>query len=467
MDIGRAEDRTEERPPFEQDGPTEFKSKQGLRLAFYAVAAAVDSVVTFGSFVVANLIHLKGAYPADGITIATVLLPLYLLIAISRQDYSSRLLGRWRDGVADCFTSFGIAAVALLFIAFYLHAVPLLSRSVFTIGIFLCVCFLVLSRWVLERIAKLVFDGHTLSQVLICDGVPNYDKPNFFIFDAEKMGLMPNLSDPHMLDRLGRLLKRADRVVVACPAERRSDWAIALKGANIRAELLVPEIDPLRPLGTGQFGEETTLLVAVGPLSIGNRALKRALDLSVATAALILLAPLMTVTAILIRAESEGPILFKQDRVGRGNRLFSIYKFRSMRAENSDLTGSKLTARGDNRVTRVGRVIRATSIDELPQILNVLKGEMSLVGPRPHALGALAGDQLYWEVDERYWHRHSIKPGITGLAQVMGFRGNTHLRQDLTNRLQADLDYIHGWTIGRDLRILIATLTVVVHKNAY
>ena len=117
--------------------------------------------------------------------------------------------------------------------------------------------------------------------------------------------------------------------------------------------------------------------------------------------------------------------------------------------------------------TRVGRWIRATSIDELPQLANVVVGDMSLVGPRPHALGSQAGAKLFWEVDDRYWQRHSLKPGLTGLAQVRGFRGATGEENDLTSRLQSDLEYLEGWTIWRDLAILFATLRVLVHRNAY
>ena len=118
-------------------------------------------------------------------------------------------------------------------------------------------------------------------------------------------------------------------------------------------------------------------------------------------------------------------------------------------------------------MTRVGRFIRATSLDELPQLFNVLAGDMSLVGPRPHALGSLAGLELFWDVDQRYWHRHALKPGITGLAQVRGFRGATLQRDDLVNRLQADLEYFEGWSIWRDIGIMLATFRVVVHRNAY
>ena len=175
----------------------------------------------------------------------------------------------------------------------------------------------------------------------------------------------------------------------------------------------------------------------------------------------------LLMTAIAIKLDSPGPVFFKQKRVGRGNALFDIYKFRSMRVESADPMGNQSTLPDDARVTRVGRFIRRTSVDELPQLLNVLFGSMSIVGPRPHALGSLAGDELFWDVDERYWHRHALKPGITGLAQVRGFRGATHRRTDLTRRLQSDLAYITGWSIWRDIGIMISTIRVIVHPRAY
>ena len=171
--------------------------------------------------------------------------------------------------------------------------------------------------------------------------------------------------------------------------------------------------------------------------------------------------------AVAIMLDSRGPVLFRQPRVGYDNRIFKIYKFRSMIHETSDLAGNQSTARDDIRITRLGRFIRSTSIDELPQLLNVLMGDMSMVGPRPHALGSLAGDKLFWEIDNAYWHRHALKPGITGLAQVRGYRGATLEQSDLQNRLQSDLEYISGWSLWRDIRILLATVRVVTHDRAF
>ncbi|NCU10859.1 MAG: sugar transferase, partial [Sphingomonadaceae bacterium] len=129
--------------------------------------------------------------------------------------------------------------------------------------------------------------------------------------------------------------------------------------------------------------------------------------------------------------------------------------------------GKVSASREDNRITRIGRLIRRTSIDELPQIFNVLKGDMSIVGPRPHALGSQAGQKLFWEVDDRYWTRHALKPGLTGLAQVRGFRGATDREADLANRLDSDLEYLGSWSLWHDMRIVLETLRVLVHARAF
>jgi lipopolysaccharide/colanic/teichoic acid biosynthesis glycosyltransferase len=144
-----------------------------------------------------------------------------------------------------------------------------------------------------------------------------------------------------------------------------------------------------------------------------------------------------------------------------------MYKFRSVRHADIDADGHESIGRGDARLTAVGRFIRRTSIDELPQLWNVLKGDMSLVGPRPHAIGSQAGDKLFWQVDERYWQRHALKPGLTGLAQIRGLRGPTQIEADLVARLDADLEYLDHWSLWRDIRILLATLRVVIHNRAF
>jgi lipopolysaccharide/colanic/teichoic acid biosynthesis glycosyltransferase len=149
------------------------------------------------------------------------------------------------------------------------------------------------------------------------------------------------------------------------------------------------------------------------------------------------------------------------------NKIFKLMKFRSMRADLTDWSGSRSISRGDDRVTPFGSFLRKTSLDELPQLFNVLIGDMSIVGPRPHALGSTAEDLLFWHIDSRYFHRHAITPGMTGLAQVRGYRGPTVRKVDLTNRLQADLEYLTGWTVWKDIRIILGTFRVISGGNAY
>jgi lipopolysaccharide/colanic/teichoic acid biosynthesis glycosyltransferase len=176
---------------------------------------------------------------------------------------------------------------------------------------------------------------------------------------------------------------------------------------------------------------------------------------------------LLLLVALAIRLDSPGPVFFRQQRMGRGNRLFSILKFRSMRSDLCDANGTRSTGRDDDRVTRVGRLIRSTSIDELPQLLNVLKGDMSLVGPASPRAGvarryaALLGSRPALLASPR------LQAGITGLAQVRGFRGATNESVDLANRLHADLEYLNGWSIWRDVSILVRTFRVLVHQNAF
>jgi lipopolysaccharide/colanic/teichoic acid biosynthesis glycosyltransferase len=317
------------------------------------------------------------------------------------------------------------------------------------------------------RIVRRAF-GDMTAEIVIVDGA-NLPTAYFGreIIDARASGLRTDLDDPYMLDRLGTVLQDYDRVTIVCAPEHKVEWARALKGVNIVGEIVMPEIAALGPLTTRQRGGVTTLVVSWGPLNRANRVKKRALDLAVAIPALILISPLLVIVALAIKLDSAGPVFFRQERMGRGNRIFRILKFRSMRVETTDANGARSASRDDDRITRVGRFIRATSIDELPQLINVLSGEMSLVGPRPHALGSTAGDELFWRVDRQYWHRHALKPGITGLAQIRGFRGATNTKRDILDRLEADLEYQHGWSLLRDVSILARTAQVLVHRNAY
>jgi len=190
----------------------------------------------------------------------------------------------------------------------------------------------------------------------------------------------------------------------------------------------------------------------------GSSTIKRAVDLLGAGLALLLLAPLLIGIALAIKLESRGPVFFVQNRYGRRNRLFRVYKFRTMYVEASDVSGVRQTVAGDPRITAIGRLLRATSFDELPQLINVVKGEMSLVGPRPHVPGMLAAGMLYEDLVPYYFQRHIVRPGLTGLAQVNGCRGSTTEAGPAIARVDYDLDYIESWSMGLDCKIIWHTI---------
>ena len=169
-------------------------------------------------------------------------------------------------------------------------------------------------------------------------------------------------------------------------------------------------------------------------------------------------APELRPGAILIKLDSPGPVLFVQKRFGFNNEVIGVLKFRTMHIDRADPSGAQRTVRNDPRVTRLGRILRWLSFDELPQLINVIRGDMSLVGPRPHAVAMKAGDRLYGEAVERYLHRHRVKPGITGWAQVSGLRGEVDTLEKAHARVAHDLYYIEHWSPWLDLKILLKTV---------
>ena len=197
--------------------------------------------------------------------------------------------------------------------------------------------------------------------------------------------------------------------------------------------------------------------------------MKWVFDKVVGSLMLILLSPVLLLTALAVKLDSPGPVLFRQKRFGFNNELVEVFKFRSMYVDKLDQGAAKLVTKGDPRVTRVGRFIRKTSLDELPQLLNVVFfGNLSLVGPRPHALQAKAADRLYDQVVDGYFARHRVKPGITGWAQIHGWRGETDTQDKIQKRVEHDLYYIENWSLLLDLMIILKTPTSLLgDKNAY
>ncbi len=220
-----------------------------------------------------------------------------------------------------------------------------------------------------------------------------------------------------------------------------------------------------RPRAYSYIGNIPFLDVFDRPLADRDQLVKTIEDKVIASLALLAAAPVMLLVAVAIKLESRGPVLFRQKSYGFNNELVEIYKFRSMYVNCCDSDATRLVSKDDSRVTAIGRIIRKTSLDELPQLLNVLKGELSLVGPRPHATQAKAANSPYNEAVESYFARHRVKPGITGWAQVNGWRGETDTLEKIQRRVECDLYYIENWSLFLDLHILLRTPYALVNTD--
>ena len=258
-----------------------------------------------------------------------------------------------------------------------------------------------------------------------------------------------------------------NRIVVTLPSmanKRKQDFVNRVRLLPNRIAFVVDEFENLNHVQQrlSEIAEISLRDVTGNPKSGRHTAVKRLLDIGVAATALVLGAPILGLIALIIRLDSPGPALFKQPRHGFNNRVFNVYKFRSMRNDKADLKAEQQTVAGDTRVTKIGKFIRKTSIDELPQLLNVLKGEMSLVGPRPHAVGMKTAGKESIELVSEYAHRHKVKPGMTGWAQINGSRGPLHSGEDVAERVRLDVEYIERSNVMWDIYIMLKTLPVLL-----
>ncbi|MDQ2801617.1 MAG: undecaprenyl-phosphate glucose phosphotransferase [Pseudomonadota bacterium] len=287
----------------------------------------------------------------------------------------------------------------------------------------------------------------------------------------------PTFADLPVLGSVPTLLEmirrgEVDVVIVALP------WSAAARIRALVAEIAAAPVDlfvapdlpgcalPARPVS---LPADVPLLHASDrPLSAAQTVLKRAQDLILASILVLLAAPVMIAIAVAVKMTSSGPVFFRQRRLGFNNRVIEVLKFRSMYTHLTDRDACRQTSRNDKRVTSFGGLLRRTSLDELPQLLNVLKGDMSIVGPRPHALQTTAGGVPLEEAVPEYTSRHRVKPGITGWAQVNGCRGEIDSVEKIVKRVDYDLEYIRNWSLALDLRIIWrTTLLILVDPHAY
>ena len=437
------------------------------RIQLYAALFLFDIAILFSSFWLSAAIFVGQAPSMRAIQVMQFTIPIFVVIAIYNRLYSIQTLENLRHAVTRLAMTLAVSAMLFLVMTFYVGSTTDFARLTFSTAIVMAFGAMMAVRGIFYWNILRNFGGRVSNVLIIEDGGPNIDLPGAERVTADG-GLVENAhTNPEALDLLGRTMRDMDRVIVSCPIERRVFWTKIMRAAGVHGEVVSEALQELGALALEREYGWSFLVVSAGPLGLRARLTKRVIDLAFTVPAVILLSPVFLIVALLIKLEDGGPVFFVQPRMGQGNVMFDMLKFRSMKVARLDSQGARSTSRDDDRVTRIGKFIRRTSIDELPQLLNVLRSEMSLVGPRPHALGSLANEKLFWEIDSNYWQRHSLKPGLTGLAQVRGFRGATETEGHLTDRLGADLEYIRNWSPLGDLKIIFATAKVLVHPNAY
>jgi len=410
----------------------------------------------------------------------------YLLIRTSRHAYRRTLVNLFdheADTIIDALASVLIAS-ALVWQAGMISS---LSRGLTILYLLMfSICLLVsrpLVRAAVRHLAgtgaiqqRIAFYGADPESLLIIRKViEGIELPHLrFLGVADDRPKVKEIDGLPMIGGLDALLDLArkgelDQVLFCVPnlpGERLHDIVDQLSNVSIDVAVIPQEAIHLAPdYRVHLLGQLPVLTLWQRPFRDMNGLVKRSEDLLIAGTATLLLSPVLLLTALLVRLSSPGPIFFVQPRVGFNNELIKVLKFRTMYADRSDLHAEQTTTANDPRVTPIGRWLRRFSLDELPQLLNVIRGDMSLVGPRPHATHMKVGDRYYQDAVRGYAGRHRVKPGITGLAQVKGVRGEIRTIERAKRRVELDTKYIETWSLGLDLMILAATARAVLWDN--
>lgn len=448
-----------------------FAIGYGLVLAY--VEPSVDMMLFYvgaaasGSAMGVLLLHLADTYHIPSLRGAWRMTP--------------RILGAWA-------VTFALMALAL----FIFKAAEETSRLWFVLWFALGALYLVLERQVIaysirrwarngtmERRAVIAGGGEPAKDLIrALERQPENDIRICGIFDDRDERRSPSIVAGY--PKLGNIaelvefarLARIDMLIISLPLSAETRILSLLR------KLWVLPVDirlaahsnglRFRPRSYSQIGDVSMLDLFDKPIADWDSVAKRIFDIGFSVLALLLLWPVFIVAALAVKLTSPGPIIFKQKRHGFNNEVIEVYKFRSMYTSMSDPTAKAAVTKGDPRVTPVGRFIRKTSIDELPQIVNVLKGELSLVGPRPHAIQAQSHNRKYVDVVEGYFARHRVKPGVTGWAQINGWRGEIDHDDKIRFRTEFDLHYIENWSLLFDLKILFLTpIRLLNTENAY
>lgn len=421
---------------------------------------------------------------------AIILCINYFLIRVSRDGYAV-VKGQGEDVGGSSLADFLLASGLTTLVILQLEMMSDFSRGFALYFISFSMVTLFLSRILFRKLISKLMDRGVVGQrvAIYADSAKGADKvaklleierlPHLRIigYADDRRQIKPEERELSYLGGFDALLQLArtgqlDQVILALPQIRQDRLeyiADTLSAASIDLCVLPRETLELKTGYRVNFlGSLPVFAIWQQPIRDVDGIVKEILDRGLAAVAVVLLSPILLLTCLAIRLESKGPILFRQKRFGFNNNEISVLKFRSMYIDRQDSSGAERTQKNDPRVTRVGRVIRRTSIDELPQLFNVLKGDMSLVGPRPHATMMRVGDKYYFDAVKGYTARHRVKPGITGLAQVRGLRGEIATTERARKRVEYDVYYIENWSPLLDIRIMIETvLKLIWDKNAY
>jgi len=457
-----------------------------LRLAEFAFL--VVSGLALYAYHVGFLSHLSWQYPLVILagSFAAVLffevMDCYQLQSLLRPSGS---IGRIALGWA---TTFALMSLTAFFMKVSAEYSRLLFGSWFVLGLSLLiglrlVMARVIRKWArngrMERRAVIVGGGKA-AEVLIrsIEQQPYNDIRICGIFDdRDDRRSPPIVAGYPKLGTVSELLEfariaRIDMLIVSLPLTAETRVLQLLKKlwvlpVDIRLSAHSNQLQ-FRPRAYSYIGAVPMLDIFDKPINDWDSVAKRAFDIAFSLLGIIVFSPVMIATAIAIKLDSKGPILFQQKRHGFNNEVIEVYKFRSMYTDQSDPSARKSVTKNDPRVTRVGRFIRKTSIDELPQFFNSLFGSLSLVGPRPHAIAAQSHNLLYNEVVDGYFARHKVKPGVTGWAQINGWRGEMDTDEKIRKRTEFDLYYIENWSLWFDMKILFLTpIRLLDTENAY
>ena len=460
---------------------------------FNRLMVIFDAVITAASFMLAYFFKFYvlengpgvGVLPAiNYFRLLLIIIPIYLLLYFECSIYAPKRTVRLRYEVYGIVKANTIGIMTLIIVLYLIIREINYSRSVIAIFYFFNVFFTSGFRFILRKsLRKIRKQGYNLKHILLVGYSRAAEEYIDRLLDNPQWGYVAcGILDNHIpagtLYRGVKVLGSLGNLEIILPENKLDEVAItlSLKDYDYLESIVgtceksgvhtkfIPDYNgliPNKPYTEDLEGLPVINIRYVPLTNTGNIIAKRIVDIVGSLAGIIITSPIMLISAILIKVTSTGPVIFKQERVGLHNKPFQMYKFRSMTQQAATEEKKAWTVRDDPRVTGVGRFLRKTSLDELPQLFNILRGDMTLVGPRPERPGWV---EKFREEIPRYMVRHQVRPGLTGWAQVNGLRGDTSIRK----RIDYDLYYIENWSLGLDIKIIFMTfITGFVNKNAY